>query len=247
MPTLLITSAQHGFEKSSVFGIYYFVRELLSNWDKSPVLSYIRNNIIIKIIPICNPYGFDNNNYLNANGVNLNRNYDTGHFPQYPDATQGTSQYGGVEPFDQPETQIIRDFVLSNLNASMVIDWHTNGGGSVSNYADVNWISIQGTLDKWYYGLHDIASWHHREITRNFIKEYNLPNDIFIGRQDEGFGQRSKSCTLTEWVYQQNIASVTFESFNGFVEKTDFTDEVYKANAELIINWIAKCFDYFSH
>lgn len=75
---ILIVSGQHGFEKGSVYGLYYFVKDLIENYDKNDSLAYIRGNVELSIIPIANRYGFDNNLYQNANNVNLNKNYEDG-------------------------------------------------------------------------------------------------------------------------------------------------------------------------
>ncbi|MBQ7292139.1 MAG: hypothetical protein IJW79_00215 [Clostridia bacterium] len=239
MPKVLMIGAQHGFEKSNIFGLYYFVKNLLENIDDE-LISYLRSQVIFKIIPICNPYGFDNSEYLNANGVNLNRNYDTGHFPQYPDAVVGDAQYGGQTPFDQPETQIVRKFVNDNRDAFLFLDLHTNGQSSVTSYEQVNWVSLQNTDDEYFYQMHDAVSSHFRAETLHFKHDYNLPSTAVIGMQDGEFGSRTISCTSCEWVYQQGIISATLEGFNGFPSSTPFTMEVYKANTEIIANFV-KC------
>lgn len=244
LPKIIIFSAQHGFEKSSVFGMYAFVKDLLLNWDTSPALDYLRNHVEIRWIPIVNPYGFDNNKYWNANGVNLNRNYDCEGFPAYPDAEPFTSQYGGASPFDQPETRIVRDFVLANKTALIGIDFHTNGDSSITLWKNVNWHSYPRTNDAFFNTIHDACEYHLAEITSRFIKKYNLNTNEMLGYQDGGWGVADFP-SADVWITQNNVLGMTFEGFNGFVGRQAFTDEVYQANAELICNWFMTVINHF--
>ena len=72
----LLTSGVHGDEKTSVWGLLYTVRDILSS--KTTECSFIRNNCTLYIMPCINPWGFDNNSRSNKNGLNINR--DTGTF-----------------------------------------------------------------------------------------------------------------------------------------------------------------------
>lgn len=236
MPKIIMFSGQHGGEESNIYGMYYFINDLLTKWDTSPVLDYIRNHVIIKWIPIANPYGFENNSYLNTNGVNLNRNYDMSGFPAYPDAEQGTSQYGGVTPFDQPETQIIRDFINDNLDAVIGIDHHSFGGSSITEWERVNWITMVNSNDRFYNSMADCLSYHFSNMTGHLSKQFNLSN----GNESLGYYSVESNTfpSADAYMLSRGIASITFEGFNGFKNSPSFTTDVYKANAELIGNFI---------
>lgn len=133
IPKVIIIAGQHGGETCNIFGLYYFISNLLMKWNQHPALEYLRNHVELMIVPVLNTYGFDNQSYKNANGVNINRNYDS-NWTLLEDAT--SDQYGGAEPFDQPETQIVRDLLLNNADVLMVIDSHVNGGGMVDDYSE---------------------------------------------------------------------------------------------------------------
>lgn len=77
---IIIVSGQHGYEKATPLGMYYFVRDLLTKWDKHPALNYIRNHVQLLICPLANPYGFNHNQRRNARNVDLNRNYNNATF-----------------------------------------------------------------------------------------------------------------------------------------------------------------------
>ncbi|MBN1922744.1 MAG: protein kinase [Anaerolineae bacterium] len=81
-------------------------------------------------IPSINPDGNASNSRYNANGVDLNRNWDTADWrsnaavPGYPDGKTGA---GGRSPFSEPETQALRD-LLRQLQSSdlKVIVFHSS-------------------------------------------------------------------------------------------------------------------------
>jgi hypothetical protein len=65
-----------------------FLRDLASDkQEENPLYKFIRENCMVIVIPVANPYGFNyhltddvnvhKEGYYNANGVNINRNYDT--------------------------------------------------------------------------------------------------------------------------------------------------------------------------
>jgi len=235
-PKILIIAAQHGFEKSSTFGLYYLLKDMLQNWHLDPVLEYLRFQTEIRIIPIVNPYGFTNSQYTNANGVNLNRNYDTeGWAPRTGD------QYGGEAPFDQPEAAAVRDFVLANPDAVLFIDFHTFGSGVVDAFNKINWIPLRQLDDEYYHRLFDASEHHIRRITGRFNRDYNLG----VTNELCGYTTGVKRYISPEygyapnWVCSQNIPALTFEGFNGFPGGIAHSPDVHKANSELLGNFLA--------
>lgn len=238
-PKILLLQAQHGFEKSSVFGAYYFIHDLINKWHEHPILDYIRHHVEIQIIPVANPYGFDNNLYKNYNGVNLNRNFlAEGTSQSVTDPT--SSQYGGEVAFDQLETQYIRDWVLTNKDALIFIDHHTMGAGKASELGRITWHSYYEGGDDYFNHMFDVANYHICTITANFNKDYNLgntDNNLLFGFIDSGFGE---SGTAGAWVSKQGIIGVTLEGFNGFPnEVAAFSNDEKQANSELLGNYLA--------
>ena len=88
--------------------LYYFLNDLC-NSTENDVLSYIKTNINLSVIPIANPYGFNNNTRTNSRGVDLNRN-----FPVFWDSSVGE----GVTPLSENETKNIKTHFknISNLS-----------------------------------------------------------------------------------------------------------------------------------
>lgn len=240
IPKIIIIAGQHGGESCNIYGLYYFVSNLLNKWNKHPALEYLRNHVELMIVPVLNTYGFGKpaDGYKNANGVNLNRNYDS-NWTFVSDTT--STQYGGAEPFDQPETQIVRNLLLNNTDAVLVIDSHVNGGGKVANYSNINYYGISPSTDAYFNRMVDAVAHNLSAISANFNIDYDLnqPNVImgFLNNKD-GVG------ILRDWGRDNNFVTVLVEGFGGFPNRTAYAAEVFKANEEIIVNWLITAMNY---
>jgi len=240
IPKIVIIAGQHGWEKCNVFGLYYFVKDLLNNWSDSTVLEYLRHHIELVIVPVVNTYGFDNFEYKNANGVNINRNYSS-NWTLVDDAE--SSQYGGAEPFDQPESQIIRDLVLNNSDCVLLIDSHTNSTTNTVSWEKLGYYGVNNRRDEYFNRLRDALSELVFKISPNFNVDYNLnaPNTIFgFMTSSEGNG------ILRTWACDNNILSILIEGFAGFIEGEAVSADIFKANEEQMVNWLITAINYLS-
>lgn len=242
-PTVFIVGGQHGFEKSSAFGLYYFVKDLIENWSEDSVLRYIRTNVRLLIVPILNTWGYDNNSYVNGNGVNLNRNWWSPKWTKYTGSV--AVEATGDAPFDQPETALCRDVLLANPETFLVIDYHTAGSDSVPNMRSLNWCQLYEYGDPYYNKFVDACTSHMRDITINFNKDYqlNYPSTQAAGHITWENGDIGR---LFQYACRKNFIGVTFEGFNGFYGKTSYTPDVKKANSELIGNFIVNVIRKYS-
>lgn len=241
-PTMVVVGCQHGFEKCAAFGIYYFVKDIVENYYKSEVLSYIRSNMRLIIIPVANPWGFDNNSYVNANGVNLNRNWWSPEWEKYTGTT--ATEASGDVPFDQQETQMIRDVIMSVPEAVAVIDYHTAGSDSIPNMRSIQWLQLFPYGDSYYNKLNDIGISHCRNLTTHFNMDYELG---YSATQPGGHitWENGKIGRLFQWASRKNFLGITFEGFNGFYGKNSYTAEAKQANSELLGNFLlALCGGY---
>ena len=235
IPKIIIISGVHGFEKANVFGLYYFLRDMCDNWTKNSVLEYLRHHIEFVVVPVVTPSAFDNSTYKNSAGVNINRNYDHNWALVDPES----SDYGGEAPFDQPETQAIRDLILANKDAFFSIDFHSMGSGSVADYPSLNWHAYCYTNDAYYSKIINACCYHIANITRHFNEDYNLnlQNEVSCGKYTGFVGTPGHGCS-DNWIMTQGIPAMTFEGFNGFPGRAAHSEETHKANSELIGNWI---------
>jgi len=136
-PALFFTGTIHarewiGIELAIAFGEY--VDRNLS-YDKN--LQEALKSSTVYMIPCANPDGFEysrnhfsfwrKNRRQNADGsygVDLNRNFPIGFIKS---KNPSSNVYGGPEPFSEPETRAIRDFIESHENISIALDYHSQG------------------------------------------------------------------------------------------------------------------------
>lgn len=128
--TIMLSSGMHTYELSAHFGLAHFIQQLMTDEYQHALFKYIRNNVRVLVIPIINPWGWNQNpkTYGNSNGVNINRNFDyDGKWLAYEGNTNEYDQKG-TSPFSENETQILRDWVIANNNSEFWIDCHTGLG-----------------------------------------------------------------------------------------------------------------------
>jgi len=95
----------HGNEHSGAELLYYFANWLVKSND--PVASDLLANSQILILPVANPDGFEAWTRINANGVDLNRNFPKGWGGAGSNPGCGCTICRGNAEADQPEVQSI--------------------------------------------------------------------------------------------------------------------------------------------
>lgn len=240
IPKIIITAGQHGWEKADVYGLFYFVRDLLGSWNQHPALEYLRNHVRLMIVPVVNPYGFDDFCYKNGNGVNINRNYDSNWVLVEDTESQ---QYGGAKPFDQPESQIVRDLILNNEDTLMVVDFHNCNGDVATSYDTMTYYGVCASTDNYYSRMQDAAAHQLSAASANFNMDYELAQpDTIMGYINMNPGNG----ILRSWATDNGIIGVLVEGFTGFPGRTAFSGEVLKANDEIIANYLVTALYYLS-
>ncbi len=73
--TVLITGNTHSENDITLISLSYFLDDLCRNFKEDRTLSYLRSKVKLVVVPVVNPYGFVNKSRLNANGVDLYRNF----------------------------------------------------------------------------------------------------------------------------------------------------------------------------
>lgn len=71
----------------------------------------------VLIVPVLNPDGLAVTTRVNANGVDLNRNYPT---PEWAEMNQDTPYYSGVSAGSEPETQLVIDLIQTYVPRKIV-------------------------------------------------------------------------------------------------------------------------------
>lgn len=134
-----------GYEWNTVLAAY----ELLDYVKANP--NVIPSNIKITIVPVLNPDGLNKtvgaagrfkpteaptdlsetvSGRFNANGVDLNRNFDCDW--QASGTWQNKKVSGGDSVFSEPESQAMRDYVTANKPSAVVV-WYSAAGGVYSS------------------------------------------------------------------------------------------------------------------
>jgi len=136
-PALFFTGTIHAREWIGHELAIDFATYVLENLETDPTLQTYLNESTIYMVPCANPDGYEysrnhfsfwrKNRRQNADGtygVDLNRNFPIG----FIKSTATTSNvYGGPEPFSEPETRALRDFVLNHPNITIALDYHSQG------------------------------------------------------------------------------------------------------------------------
>lgn len=142
----LIDGCIHGNEWEAGEACLYLADYLLINFDRNKTITNILNKTEVYIVPLFNPDGRENDDRFNANGIDLNRNFDV-HFGRlrsrnYPlgklfgfikipmikiPGTHITFTNAGRYPFSEPETKAIKNlaYYLASKNLSFYVNCHT--------------------------------------------------------------------------------------------------------------------------
>ncbi|MCX6702187.1 MAG: M14 family metallopeptidase [Candidatus Zambryskibacteria bacterium] len=154
---LFVGGIHGGYEWNSVLLAYQFMDYL----GKNP--GFVPNNITVTVIPSVNPDGVYKvvgkegrftttdvsinkqiltSGRFNAHNVDLNRNFDCKWQPK--SIWQEKVVSAGSEAFSEPESQVLKNFILEN-NPDAVIFWHSQSGSVYASKCEAGVLS--GTLD----------------------------------------------------------------------------------------------------
>ncbi len=136
-PALFFTGTIHAREWIGHELAVEFAQYILEKLDTDTTIQSYLKGTTIYMVPCANPDGFDYSynhfsfwrknrrpNIDGSYGVDLNRNFPIG----YVKSTKTTSNvYGGPEPFSEPETRALRDFVETHKNITIALDYHSQG------------------------------------------------------------------------------------------------------------------------
>jgi hypothetical protein len=115
-PGVLYHGAEHGDEQAPASVVAYVANHLLTNYDTDPAVTALVDNVDWYLMPIMNPDGYVAYDRMNAHGVDLNRNWDG--------PGSGQDPWGGPFPFSEPETIVVRDFLLEHATVRVHLDLH---------------------------------------------------------------------------------------------------------------------------
>lgn len=196
-PMALFISGVHGNEEHGFIGQIRYMQSLArAYYSGDPTALNIFENYYVKFIPIANPYGVKNGLRHNANGVDLNRNYDY-NWSSYHGALKGSAV------FSEPETVIIRDIILA-ASTTLVLENDTHSSMAISPGSDWG-NSLVTTTPNILSDSHDIFS---TEAARRWYEERAnagrwLTFDRFSSSTDRPY--------LQNWVGSLNLYGAAVE------------------------------------
>jgi hypothetical protein len=138
---LIIAGIHGGYEYNTTDLAF----ELIAHIEKNP--DTIPKNVTLFIFPSLNPDGLAHSKWYegraNANGVDLNRNWDFNWKATWnPFACWSYLPiHGGDHPFSEPETIALRDFIFDN-DISAIISYHSAALGIFAGGMPTNTISV---------------------------------------------------------------------------------------------------------
>ncbi|MEE9441712.1 MAG: M14 family zinc carboxypeptidase [candidate division Zixibacteria bacterium] len=140
-PEIFFNSLTHAREPIGMEVLMYFIEYLLNN-QYSPDISDLINNTEMWFVPVVNPDGYFYNESTNPDGggmwrknlrdngdgtfgVDLNRNwgFNWGYDNIGSSPSTGSETYRGTESFTEPESQVIRDFILAH-DFPVIVNYH---------------------------------------------------------------------------------------------------------------------------
>jgi len=195
-PEILLEGCIHGDEQTGTWMLCNLARECCLQYNSNTQIQNLVNNREIWIVLIVNPDGYVGEpgwgpTRPNANHVDLNRDAGymwTGYF--------GTSP----GPFSQPESKVMRDFILSR-NLNIMIDYHSG---------------IQGIIYPWSY--RGDPSPDHNEV-QSLATDYRSVSGYPAGEFEvtSGYELYQTNGSLIEFAYGSlGIDAFTVELFSGF-------------------------------
>lgn len=139
-PGILVTALLHAREWSGGAAALYTAERLVSDYGAVPEVTDLLDSGQVLVVPVANPDGYaytwttdrmwrktrrDHGN--GAFGVDLNRNYATAWGKGGSSGATTSGTYRGAEPFSEPESRGLRDWLVERPGFSRHIDLHQRG------------------------------------------------------------------------------------------------------------------------
>ncbi|NLY09306.1 MAG: DUF2817 domain-containing protein [Tissierellia bacterium] len=227
VPKIFLTCGVHGKEKASTLVTYLLIKQMCEKWDEYPLLEALRFNVKFIIIPVSNPWGWNNFSRTNSNGVDINRNFPH----EWYQGVEGTNTYGGAAPLSELESQYIKSVFDNNNDIVIMYDFHNFHTDSNGDY--FLWVPTASGV----YVQHMAQNLFSR-LTRKWKKEYPfIPDNYFAG-----YTNTAKEGMIQNYAQSIGIKfSGTFEICWRWVLDTSsvpYDQTMCKTGVEAITNWL---------
>ncbi len=145
--TVIFVGGTHGDEKSSTYILNSFIEDLEKNYRTIPA------GKTVIVIPNLNPDGFAASSRLNANGIDLNRNFpaDNWQTDVYIPGNVFKPGGGGSAPLSEPESSALASLILQK-QPRLVLTYHAVARLVISNDAGDSYALAQLYASKSGFG-----------------------------------------------------------------------------------------------
>jgi carboxypeptidase T len=239
-PAVLFMSLHHAREHLTVEMALEIIRLFTEGYGHDPALTNLVNTREIWVLPNINPDGGEydiatgvykywrknrRDNFDGSFGVDLNRNYGYRWGGPGSSGTTSDDTYRGPATFSEPETQVVRDFVVAHPDITAAITFHT--------YAEL-------ILYPYGYTYDDLPPDMNLDDLRTFRK---LASDMaatngYVSQQASDL--YTTSGDTVDWLYgARHIFGFTFEmypkGYPGFYPPGSVIDQETRRNDAAVI------------
>ena len=119
---VVLIGGTHGSEMVSQVNCYHYAKRLCEDYISNKNFFALRNSCDFYIVPILNGYGLYHFTRVNANGVDLNRNFECA--DGFKESGSGTVYYTGSSAFSEFETKLVK-CLTEKIRPYLCIDHHS--------------------------------------------------------------------------------------------------------------------------
>ena len=244
-PGVFYHAAEHAREWITPPVVTYLARHLLQNYETDDDIRWLVDHVSWYLVPVMNVDGYvytwEADRYWRKNrrplpggyyGVDLNRNWEEGWGGSGSSNQYYSNTYRGSAPFSEPETQVVRDFLLDHPNIGVHVDIHSYGSLCLWPHGHTDSLSEDDAVFS-YLGDHI-----HERVLNVHGTEYEtgtIANALYLA-----------SGVSTDWVYAAlGVWSFTFElRGTGFAVHPSHIRPACEENTAALLylaRWLVDC------
>lgn len=238
IPKIIISGGMHGFETVAIDMLYEFVERLVTSTE--PVFKYLRRNVQFVIMPLVNPWSYQNDTRVNANSVDINLNFDH-NWEEYESLNVEDplrSTYKGTAPFSEVESQYLKGLLDQNKDALFYIDWHNTAG-----------YDTDASMLMWHIAPHKdirmLARYHIGDLTQKWQIEY--PSET--QQELDYMGYVSTTNSPSHYNYAHHTCGLLSSVSELWETMPNISDRglLLHFNLEFMVTWILYVVKYFKN
>lgn len=168
---IFLVSGTHGIEIAGCVNVAIFAKRLCANITEDPNLFKLLSAFDFYILPCLNGAGIINGTYVNANGVNINRNYPTN---GWTPSGAGTVYWTGDTAGSEFEVQLVMK-LCESIKPSIAFDCHSYFNTAKQFYDSTKISEIRPIL---YQVLTECSFVFKQDFPLYFGTTYSLLKDV---------------------------------------------------------------------